>query len=50
MVDGRFDAWRGDSRALVLGVGDTLNLIVYDIATHATTTLEPDSMRYLWGH
>ena len=50
MVNGRYYAWRGDSRALVLGVGDTLHLTVYDLATHTTTTLEPDSMWYLWGH
>jgi len=50
MVDGRFDAWRGDSRALVVEVGDPLKVSLYDIATHTTTALEPDSMFYLWGN
>lgn len=49
-IDGRLYTWRGDSQALVLGVGDTLNLVVYDIATHATTALEPGSAFYLWGN
>ena len=50
-VDGRFDAWRGDGRALVIEVGvPPFKVSLYDIATHATTALEPDSMSYLWTH
>ena len=49
-LDGRFDVWRGDGRAMVVEVGDPAKISVYDIATGAITALEPDSMWYLWGN
>lgn len=50
MVDGRFDAWRGDGRAMVIEAGDPLKVSLYDIASRSTTPLEPNSMFYLWGN
>jgi hypothetical protein len=45
-----FFAWRGDGRALVLSVADSLKLVIYDIATQTNTSLEANSMFYVWGN
>ncbi|HEX6541560.1 MAG TPA: zf-HC2 domain-containing protein [Ktedonobacterales bacterium] len=50
IVDGVFDAWRGDSKAMVLIGGNPGNPFVYDLASHATTALEPGLFVYLWGN
>lgn len=57
-MDGAFFAWRGDSQAMILGVVNAstpavagpLTPAVYDLSSHATTPLEPDSSNYLWGY
>lgn len=53
-ISDQFNAWRGDSAALVVTVpgaqGGPPAMELYDLTTGATTPLEPGSNWYLWGN